>query len=82
MADKLFVHSKIRDQAYDALDTVILVNAKQAAFYCSKNIPLLDLELSSDRKSGEPIFCYVFQRSMTKDVYDEWCNREHKNYRT
>ena len=75
---KCCVHSNIKNEEYDISDTVIIINPKQAAYYCQRGLELLDLELSNDRKTGEPIFCYVFCRSASKLYFDEWCKRKNE----
>lgn len=73
------VHSNIKNKEYDFSDTVIIINPKQAAFYCYSGLELLDLEISADRKTNEPIFCYIFQRSASKPYFDAWCKRKEES---
>jgi hypothetical protein len=68
--------SAITGKKYDVFDDVIiLVNPSQAAWYVSKNVNLLDVRLGNDKKTGNPILLYLFKRSETKEVFDEWCKR-------
>lgn len=71
------VNSDYRNKQYNPGDTIRLLNQKQCAFYWSKGIEPLDIYISKDFKTGEPIIVYIFSREETKELYSEWCNREH-----
>lgn len=57
-------------------DILHILNYKQACFYASKGCDLLNVQLSKDRRTGEPVFVYWFSREETKAAYDEWCKRK------
>lgn len=37
---------------------------------------MLNVQLSKDKRTGEPVFVYLFFREDTKEAYDEWCKRK------
>ncbi len=75
--DSFIKRSALTGEKYDLFDDVIrILNARQAAFYVSKGVKILDVYLSSDQKTGEPVLVFLFKRSATKDAYDEWCKRK------
>lgn len=80
MGQKYYKKSDATGKTYDVFDTVVIMNARQAAFYVSRNVPLEDLRVSEDRKTGEPVFCYVFRREDTREAYDEWCRRKEEGH--
>ena len=68
--------SAITGKKYDVFDDVIiLANPSQSAYYVNRGLNLLDVRLGSDKKTGQPILLYLFKRSETKEVFDEWCKR-------
>lgn len=72
--------SALSGEKYDVFDKdlIHLLNPQQAAFYVSRNIPILDVTLSTNRENGRPILCYIFRRSETKEVFDAWCKQKEK----
>ena len=71
--------SKTTGKTYDIWSVIRIMNPKQAAFYCSKGLEMLDIEVSEDRKTKEPVFVYFFNKEETKVPFDEWCNRKQEN---
>lgn len=66
------------NRKYNVFDPDILriLNCKQACFYVSKGCDMLNVQLSKDKRTGEPVFVYLFFREDTKEAYDEWCKRK------
>ena len=76
MEEKFVKRSAITGKKYDVFDGVItIINPLQAAYYVSQGVDILDVQLSSDRKTGKPILTYLFKRDETKEVFDSWCNQ-------
>lgn len=67
--------SLLTGDTYDLFSLITIMNPKQAAFYVANGVKLQEIELSTDRKTKEPVFCYQFIREQTRDVYDLWCKR-------
>ena len=76
MAQPYYTTSKITGKTYNVFDTVIIMNPRQAAYYCHEGLELQDLEISDDRKTGEPVFCYIFLRSESRPYFDAWCKKK------
>ena len=76
MADPYFKKSPFTGENYDLFSCLTIMNPRQAAFYVANGCPLQDIDLSEDRKTGEPVFCYLFIREQTKEVFDAWCRRK------
>lgn len=72
------IKSYYKNKQYNTNDTVRLLNQRQATYYWSKGIEPLDIYLSKNFETDEPIIVYVFSREQTKDIYNDWCNREIK----
>lgn len=71
--------SALSGETYDVFDkdVIKILNPLQSAFYVSRSIPILDVRLSTDN-IGRPILVYLFRRSLTKEVFDEWCRQKEK----
>ena len=67
------ISSDYKSQKYEVVDTMRILNPKQAAFYWDKGIVPLDIYLSHNFETKEPIIVYVFSRSESKTAYEEWC---------
>lgn len=80
MAQPYYKTSKLTGDTYNLFDCVVIMNPKQAAFYCANGCKLEELDLSEDRKTGEPVFCYIFLRDSSKKVYDAWCKRKEEKH--
>lgn len=76
MANPYYITSGVTGRTYDVFSIIKIMNIKQAAFYSSKGLPIEDIEISTDRKTGDPIYCFYFNREKTKDVFEEWCKRK------
>lgn len=79
--EEFFKRSITTGRTYDIFskDILHIINSKQASFYVSKGCDLLAVKLSEDRKTGEPIFVYLFFKSESYEAYDEWCKRKENN---
>lgn len=75
MPQHFFRTNPTMSQPYDYFETITILNPRQAAFYMSKKVHLLDVRLGNDRETGEPILLYYFNKEETRSAYDEWCNR-------
>lgn len=72
--------SALTGQKYDMFDDVItIINPSQAAYYVDKGLCILDVRLGNDRSTGHPILLFLFKKSDTKEIFDEWCKRGEKN---
>ena len=71
--------SALSGETYDVFDKDIIkiLNPLQSAFYVSRSVPILDVRLSKDN-IGRPILVYLFRRSATKELFNEWCERKEK----
>ena len=76
MAQPYYKLSPFTGEKYDLFSCITIMNPKQAAFYVANKVPLQDIELSEDRKSHEPVFCFRFIRDDTRVVFDKWCTRK------
>lgn len=76
MAEPYFVISQITNKKYDVFSVIRILNMKQAAYYMNLGIQLQDIEISQDRKTGEPIMVFYFNKEDTKEAFNEWCNRK------
>ena len=77
MAQPYYTKSKVTGKEYDMFSLIRILNIKQAAFYMSLGVELQDLEISQDRKTGEPIMVFCFIREETKNAFDKWCNQRY-----
>lgn len=68
--------SDITGKRYNLFQIIRILNVKQAAYYSASGLDLLHIECSSDRKTGEPVYVFYFNREDTKDVYDKWCKKK------
>ena len=68
--------SKFTGKKYDLFTIIRILNPKQAAFYSSKGVELKDIEVSADRKTGDPIYVYYFNKNETREAYDLWCKNK------
>lgn len=75
MNEKFMKKSKVTQRVYDVFSIVKIINPRQAAFYASCGLPIEDIEVSRDRKTGEPIFCFYFNKQDSKPHFDSWCSR-------
>lgn len=73
-----FKRSALSGEKYDVFDedVIHILNIFQAAYYVENGCPILDVQLSSDRKSGKPILVFLFRRSATKSLFDQWCKQK------
>lgn len=76
MADPYYITSSVTGKTYDVFSVIRLLNIRQVAFYMNLGIPLQDIEVSQDRKTGLPVLVFYFNRDDTKEAYDIWCNQE------
>lgn len=79
MNDHVFMmKSKITGKEYNTFETVKILNIKQSILYIKNGCELLDMYVSNDRNSGEPIFVFVFPQKESKKYFDLWCKHELK----
>lgn len=65
--------STLTGEYYDESDSIRVVNPRQAAFYWGKcGVKPLSIYPGTDFKSGADILVFVFSKSKTKDIYQEW----------
>lgn len=76
---EFYRRSALSGEKYDVFDKDIIkiLNPLQSAFYVSRSVPILDVRLSKDNLD-RPILVYLFRRSQTKEVFDEWCLQKEK----
>jgi len=68
--------SEITGKKYNLFDIIRILNVKQAAYYSANGLELIHIECSADRKTGEPVYVFYFNREDTKIVYDQWCKKK------
>ncbi len=70
--------SALSGEKYDVFDkdVIHILNIYQAAYYVENGCPILDVQLSYNRKTGKPMLVFLFRRSVTKSVFDSWCNQK------
>ena len=68
--------SKITQRKYDLFGIVRILNIQQAIWYLSHDVPLEDIEISEDRKTGVPVLVFLFDRLCSQSAYDSWCNNK------
>ena len=71
------MYSTLRKIEYDEKDAIRIVNPKQAAFYWSKGLQPLSIYPSKDLNTSEPMLVFIFSRSKSKPLFEEWCSRSH-----
>ena len=69
-----YVHSSITGRDYNPLSIVRIVNIKQSTLYIKNGCTLLDLYVSFDRDTDNPVLCFIFDREESKKYYELWCN--------
>lgn len=57
-------------------EIVRIGNIYQSMAYISNGAELIDIYTSKNRKTGDPILIFVFNRNSTKQLYDLWCKHE------
>lgn len=70
------VHSDITGKDYDIKNGIRLLNIKQSIMYLKHGCELLDLYVSIDYKTREPVLCFIFNREQSKPLFDLWCKHE------
>lgn len=70
--------SALSGEKYDVFDKDIIhiINIYQAAYYVEYGIPILDVQLSSDKRTGKPMLVFLFRKSSTKIAFDQWCKQK------
>lgn len=76
MRDINDIHSDITGKDYYPQDGVRIVNVRQATLYLKHGCELLDLYISVDFNTGDPILCFIFNREQSKKYFDLWCKHE------
>ena len=71
------VQSSYKNKHYDATESLRILNPRQASFYWSRGVEPLDIYLSKNFETGDPMIVYVFSRKDTQELYGEWCKRDH-----
>lgn len=72
------IESSFKNKRYSSADAIRILNAKQAAFYWANGCAPVDVYISKNFDTGEPLIVYIFSRQATQDtgVYDSWCKRK------
>lgn len=70
------VHSDITGKDYNVSDAIRLLNIKQSIAYLKHGCELLDLYVSKDFETNEPVLCFIFNRKQSKPLFDLWCKHE------
>ncbi len=78
MATEFWKRSNITRKTYNyfSTDIVRILNLKQAMAFISNGAELIDIYTSKDRKTGNPILIFVFDKESTKDLYELWMKHE------
>lgn len=69
--------STLTGEYFDERDSVRLVNPKQACFYWTRGVKPLSIYPSKNFKTNEPCLVFIFSRTKTKDLYEEWMKKKH-----
>lgn len=78
MSSPHYETSKITGRTYDIFSIVRILNIKQVIYYMKCNLEVMDIEISADRKTGEPILVFCFDREKSKPVFDMWCKKKER----
>ena len=70
------VKSNLTGKDYDISKVVRLLNIKQSMMYIKNGCKLLDLYVSLDNDTNEPILVFIFDRKESKEYFDRWCKHE------
>lgn len=70
------LQSSLTGEFFDEKDAVRILNPKQASFYWARGIKPWSIYPSKDLRTDEPIIVFLFSRSKTKELYEEWQNRK------
>lgn len=76
MQEPYYKTSEITGRKYDLFAVIRILNIKQVIHYLNKKVPLMDIEISEDRKTGAPVLVFLFNREDTRDAFDEWCKQK------
>jgi hypothetical protein len=68
------VHSDVTGRDYNPLTSVRIINIRQSMLYLKNGCTLLDLYVSVERDSDNPVLCFIFDRAESKKYYELWCN--------
>ena len=77
--ESYFKISGITGKKYDVFKSIKILNISQTIFYLQNNVPLQDLFVSNDRKTGKSVLVFVFLKEDTREVFNEWCKRGENN---
>lgn len=74
----MLVESNFRGIKYNPKDTIRILNIKQSCYYWENGCKPLDVYLSKDYNSQQPVLVFIFDRKETQDtgVYDSWCKNK------
>ncbi len=78
MATEFWKRSYVTGKTYDYFSNNIvrILNLKQAMAFISNGAELIDIYTTKDRKSGESVLLFVFDKDSTKDLYELWLRHE------
>lgn len=68
----MVVKSEVTGKYYSVENTVRIVRWKQVVFYMNKGIVPKDIFVSIDRKTGEDILVFLFDKDESRETYYEW----------
>lgn len=72
--------SSVTGKTYDLFSVIRILNVAQSAFYEANGVKFVDLEISADRKSGRPVWVFLYNRDDTKEVYKKWCDAKDEQF--
>lgn len=70
-------HSEITGRDYNPFTQIRILNPRQAAWYIFRKCPLQDIEISEDRRTGDKVVVFIFNREDTVTVFDEWVRKKY-----
>ena len=76
MREPYFKTSEITGKTYDLFSVIRILNIRQIIHYLNCKVPLMDIEISEDRRNGNPVLVFLFNREDTKEAYDAWCKQK------
>ena len=76
MSRPYYKKSEITGRTYNLFNVVRILNLQQVCFYLKNDVPLEEIEVSEDRKSGAPVLVFYFDRDLSYEAYDKWCKQK------
>lgn len=69
---KHYTVSKLTDKEYCFDECVRIINMKQALFYITNGVPILDIYPSLNYQSQKQVLVFIVDRQESKPIYNQW----------